>query len=90
MHADTIEDLMGYVKIKFQSGPVGNEGVNGTQIENVLQILVERLISFQEGEFNCRENALAITKIEEAIHWLQARTEKRVLQGVEGKNLPHV
>lgn len=36
------------------------------------------------GRFRCRENALAITKIEEALHWLHHRTADREGRGVEG------
>ena len=36
--------------------------------------------------FPCRENALTITKIEEAIHWQEARTKDRIRRNVEGKN----
>jgi hypothetical protein len=32
----------------------------------------------------CSENALAITKLEEATHWLKARTNRREAQGTEG------
>ena len=38
------------------------------------------------GDFACRENALALTKVEEALHWLNHRTADRQRRGVEGKN----
>ena len=59
--------------------------------EEVIQVLIERITSLNEmegGKFACRENSLAITKLEEALHWLQARTSKRVERGVEGTNTP--
>lgn len=34
--------------------------------------------------FACRENALALTHLEEALMWLQKRTRDRVARGVEG------
>lgn len=37
--------------------------------------------------FKCRENACAITKIEEAEMWLQKRTAERKQRGVEGTNV---
>lgn len=79
-----------YISIKFQEGPVKEAGVNGAQIEDVIDILVERLRGFQNGGFPCRENALAITKLEEARLWLNERTRKRQEQGVEGKNVAHI
>jgi len=78
-----------YINIKFQEGAIGEVGVNGCQIEDVINVLVERLEGFQKGGLPCRENALAITKLEEARMWLNERTRKRKEQGVEGKNEQH-
>ena len=39
------------------------------------------------GRFRCRENALIITKVEEAIHWGNHRTAERERRGVEGVNV---
>ena len=84
-----ISDEAGYVNIKFQCGPIKEHGVNGTSLENVLDLLKLRLEGFQKGPFRCRTNALAITKIEEAMMWLEERTKQRVSQGVEGTNQKH-
>lgn len=78
-----------YINIKFQEGPIGEHGVNGCQIEDVINTLVDRLQGFQQGGYPCRENALAITKLEEARLWLDERTRKRQVQGVEGYNVAH-
>jgi len=75
-----------YLNIKFQGGPIQDNEVNGAQIEEVIDTLVNRLQGFQKGGYPCRENALAITKLEEARLWLNERTCKRQVQGVEGKN----
>jgi hypothetical protein len=61
-------------------------GVNGCHQEDLLAIVIDRLRSFQAGPFACRENALALTKIEEAMHWLNHRTSERKNRGVEGTN----
>lgn len=68
----------------FQNGPINEVGVNGVTQEVLLAIVADRLRSFQAGPFACRENALALTKIEEAMHWLQQRTLARMRRGVEG------
>jgi hypothetical protein len=39
-----------------------------------------------QAKFPCRENALAITKLDEALLWLEKRTRDRVARGVEGKH----
>lgn len=80
---------MPWLEIHFQHGPVAVNGQNGCQIEDVIDVLTERLEGFQRGPFRCRENALAITKLEEARLWLLERTRKRQAQGVEGTNAPH-
>lgn len=67
-----------------QNGPIAEQGVNGLTQEVLLEIISDRLRSFQKGPFSCRENALALTKIEEAQHWLHSRTLARMQRGVEG------
>ncbi|MDE4621722.1 hypothetical protein [Sinorhizobium meliloti] len=71
-------------RISFQNGPIAEAGVNGLTQEVLLAIVADRLRSFQAGQYACRENALALTKIEEAMHWLHSRTRARVSRGVEG------
>lgn len=74
--------------ILFQNGPINEVGVNGVTHEALLAVVADRLRSFQSGPFACRENALALTKIEEAQHWLQQRTIRRMRAGVEGTHQP--
>ena len=70
--------------IDFQCGPIKEQGINGCMNEDLLVMILERLNAFQESEFRCRENAIAITKIEEALLWLRKRTIGRENRGVEG------
>jgi len=70
--------------IRFQDGPVKEAGANGIFIEDLLQICRHRLQCFQAGEFACRENEMALAKIEEALHWLDCRTRDRQRRNVEG------
>jgi len=70
--------------VHFQNGPIKESGVNGCHNEDLMAIVIDRLRHFQAGEFNCRENALALTHMEEALHWLRHRTAARVARGVEG------
>lgn len=74
----------GELTILFQNGPINEAGVNGVTQEVLLAIVADRLRSFQSGPYACRENALALTKIEEAQHWLHSRTLARMQRGVEG------
>lgn len=72
----------------FQNGAIKESGVNGCQNEDLLAIVLDRLSAFQNSEFKCRENALAITKLEEALHCLNHRTAERKKRGVEGVLVP--
>lgn len=75
-----------FASVSFQNGPIWGMGlpfkefgINGCHQEDLLSIVIDRLQSFQE-------NALALTKLEEAMHWLNHRTSERVKRGVEGTN----
>ena len=70
--------------IHFQNGPIKETGVNGISNEALLAIVEDRLKGFQSGTFACRENALALTHLQEAMHWLFHRTRERIQRGVEG------
>ncbi|RPH88532.1 MAG: hypothetical protein EHM32_01115 [Spirochaetales bacterium] len=73
-----------FVTADFQNGPLKESGVNGCHNEDLIAIVIDRLNGFQSGDYNCRENALALTKLEEALHWLNHRTAARQVRGVEG------
>lgn len=59
---------------------------NGTTLEELLSVGIERLTDLN-NRFGCRENSLAITKMQEALMWLNKRTEDREARGVEGKHI---
>lgn len=70
--------------IRFQNGPIAENGINGLTQEVLLAIVADRLRSFQAGQYACRENAVALTHIETAQLWLHKRTLERMQRGVEG------
>ena len=70
--------------VQFQHGPIKEAGVNGISNEALLAIVIDRLECFQRGQYSCRENALALTKLQEAMHWMLHRTRERIARGVEG------
>lgn len=76
------------LNIEWQKGPLGRgeerQEPNGAFVETVIEAALDRLRFYQTTQFNCRENALAITKLEEALHWLNHRTADREARGVEG------
>ena len=85
-HRYEVSGFGGTMVVEFQNGTIAESGVNGVTQEVLLAIVADRLRSFQAGPFSCRENALALTKVEEAQHWLQQRTLQRMRRGVEGTN----
>lgn len=71
--------------IVFQNGPRDmNESTGGVLDVDLLEIVRDRLKHFQAGEFACRENACALTHIEEALMWMNKRTEDRAERNVLG------
>jgi len=85
---ENTEDTKGVapiVSFTIQSDPISEVGVNGVQALDMLKYTKCLFESLNEA-FPCRENALTITKIEEAIHWQDARTKDRQRRSVEGKN----
>lgn len=84
-NAEDIKGIAPIVSFTIQSDPIKEVGVNGIQASDML-IYVKCLFESLNEAFPCRENALTITKIEEAIHWQEARTKDRLKRQVEGEN----
>jgi hypothetical protein len=78
------------INIQWQNGPLVDETTghrlsqSGAFVEDVVRAAIGRIAFYQSGEFACRENALALTKLQEALHWLNHRTADREARGVEG------
>lgn len=73
------------VAIDFQRGPRKEpDSRHGVLDTDLLEIVRDRLRSFQAGEFSSRENACALTHIEEALMWMNRRAEDRAERGVLG------
>ena len=76
-----------FCQVNFQNGPIKEVGVNGVMNEDLIAILIDRIRGFQSGDYACRDNAIALTKLEEALMWLRNRTNEREARGVEGTNV---
>lgn len=72
--------------LQFQNGARKDpKAIHGITNEDLLEIVRDRLKGFQRGEFATRENACALTHIEEALMWLNKRVEDRIERNVLGK-----
>lgn len=76
------------LSIRWQDGPLGRDGerlvANGAFVETILAAVIQRVEHYNQTKFRCRENSLAITHMQEALHWFQHRTADREARGVEG------
>lgn len=73
------------ISFTIQNGPIKEVGVNGCQVDTIIEA-AKLIIEGLNKQFPCRENSLAITKLDEALHWLGARKKDREKRGVEGKS----
>lgn len=74
------------LSFNLQNGPVKEKGVNGCQVDTIIEaakVILEGL----NKNFPCRENATAITKLDEALLWLMKRKLDREKRSVEGLSL---
>ena len=72
-------------KAKIQLGARNEVGWNGCQVDEIIEF-TKKLIEELNMEFPCRENSIAITKLEEALMWLNKRKQDSEERGVEGYN----
>lgn len=85
---DYCVDLFGTedgILIEFQCGPRKDpDARHGVLDCDLLEIVRDRLKSFQAGPYATRENACALTHIEEALMWMNRRVEDRIERNVLG------
>ena len=78
------------MRIDWQDGPLGRgenrREPNGAFVETVIAGSKQRIEFYQDSQFSCRENEQAIHHLEEALKWLNLRTQRREARGVEGEH----
>lgn len=77
-----------YSTLVVQDGPTGEVGVNGDQIEDILEFVIGKLREFNKPPYRAQETTLAIQDCESALYWLHRRTARRLRRGVEGTSKP--
>lgn len=79
------EEVAGRYPIRFQKGPRNNpESRHGVLDCDLLEIVRDRLRCFQAGDYATTENYMALQHIEEALLWMNKRTEDRAERQVLG------
>lgn len=74
------------ISFTVQNCPIKEVGINGCQVDTIIEtakIMIEKL----SQRFPCRENSMAITKLDECLMWLDKRKKDRESRGVEGLSL---
>lgn len=84
IHEKSMDDGNQLAILVFQHGPIKENGVNGINVEDLINICVHRLACFQTGPYACPENEEALTYLKLARHALDQRTKDRHMRGVEG------
>lgn len=72
------------LSFKMMTSPA-SEGGSGCQLTTLIETALI-MLKYLNEKFPCRENAITITKLEEALMWQRERTKNRQSRGVEGFN----
>jgi len=71
------------ISFTIQNGPIKENGLNGCQVDTIIETAKVMLEGLNK-QFPCRENSSAITKLDEALMWLDKRKKDREKRNVEG------
>lgn len=81
-----IDHNVDMISFKMLTKPASEGGnLNNCQWCDLVATGLEQLKYFN-NKFPCRENAITITKLEEALMWNEKRTQDRIKRNVEGKD----
>lgn len=84
---DPAHDPLAYIRITLQNGPIGEVGVNGAQIDDVIRWCQSRLVEFNDTQPSMH-NVEAIRHLGFALRQLALRTTDRIRREVEGTSAP--
>lgn len=62
-----------------------SEGGKGCQFTDLIEVAIH-MCHYLNTKYPCRQNALTITKLQEALMWQADRDADRIKRGVEGEN----
>lgn len=78
-----------FINVVFQHGHPNEVGINGCRVEDVIDVLVDRLLAFQGRDLACAENAEALEHLHFAREAMLKRRRIREQQGVMNTQKPH-
>jgi hypothetical protein len=78
-----------FMTIQFQRGLPPEVGLNGVQVEDVIELAIAKLESYQLAQLACSENEDALKSLMAAKDALKRRRQRRMLQGVFNTMTPH-
>lgn len=78
-----------HMKIVFQHGNPNEVGINGCRVEDLLEIVIQKLLDFQGRNLACEENRIALEHLADAQEALISRRRRREHQGVLGTPKVH-
>lgn len=78
-----------FIRIVFQHGNPAEAGINGCRVEDVIDVLVQKLLDFQGRDLACEENASALYHLDMAREALMLRRRRRELQSLIGLQEKH-
>ena len=85
--SDQNDELVEVCNLNFQNGGLKEVGANGITDQALIAVVLDRVRGFNGGQFRCRENSMIITKLEEAMLWMEKRSNDRARRGVEGERI---
>lgn len=68
--------------IQFQNGLVENNIWNGVRVEDVIDILIQKLEHDNQGIYKCEHNDIAISSLKGAKYAIEQRQEARKRKGI--------
>ncbi len=78
-----------FIRVVFQHGHPNEVGINGCRLEDVLDVVVDKLLAFQGRDLACEENAEALEHLHLAREALVRRRRHREEQGVINTQKAH-
>lgn len=74
------------ISFKMLTKPASEGGnLDLCQLTELISV-AKHMLEYLNKAYPCRENAMTITKLDEALMWQKQRTANRIERGVEGQN----